>query len=79
VLAYGDHILTMQPHPEIEAGFMSYLLRLRGTHLSPKELAAAIAELDIPNDAEPSPTGSRRSCAARPSNAPWRAWRPATA
>jgi GMP synthase-like glutamine amidotransferase len=45
VLAYGDHILTMQPHPEIAAGFMSYLLRLRGTHLSPKELEAAIAEL----------------------------------
>lgn len=52
VLAYGDHILTLQPHPEIEAGFMSYLLRLRGTHLSPDELAAAIAELDIPNDAQ---------------------------
>jgi GMP synthase-like glutamine amidotransferase len=51
VLAYGDHILTMQPHPEIEAGFMSYLLRLRGTHLSEAELADAIAELDIPNDA----------------------------
>jgi hypothetical protein len=51
VLAYGDHILTMQPHPEIEAGFMSYLLRLRGTHLSEAELEAAIAELDIPNDA----------------------------
>jgi hypothetical protein len=48
VLAYGDHILTMQPHPEIEAGFMSYLLRLRGTHLSPAELDAAIAELDDP-------------------------------
>jgi hypothetical protein len=46
VLAYGDHILTIQPHPEIEAGFMSYLLRLRGTHLSPQELEAAIAELD---------------------------------
>jgi hypothetical protein len=27
---------------------MSYLLRLRGTHLSPKELEAAIAELDHP-------------------------------
>jgi hypothetical protein len=76
VLAYGDHILTMQPHPEIEAGFMSYLLRLRGTHLS-EELEAAIAEL-APNDAKPSPTGSRRSCAARPSNAPWRL-EPATA
>jgi hypothetical protein len=46
VLAYGDHILTMQPHPEIAEGFMSYLLRLRGTHLSPRELEAAIAELD---------------------------------
>jgi GMP synthase-like glutamine amidotransferase len=53
VLAYGDHILTMQPHPEIAAGFMSYLLRLRGTHLSPAELDAAIAELDMPNDAQP--------------------------
>ena len=52
VLAYGDHILTLQPHPEIEAGFMSYLLRLRGTHLSPDVLDAAIAELDIPNDAQ---------------------------
>jgi hypothetical protein len=52
VLAYGDHILTIQPHPEIEAGFMSYLLRLRGTHLSPKELEAAIAELSIRNDAQ---------------------------
>lgn len=50
-LAYGDHILTLQPHPEIEAGFMSYLLRLRGTHLSPGELDAAIAELDAENDA----------------------------
>jgi GMP synthase-like glutamine amidotransferase len=52
VLAYGDHILTIQPHPEIEAGFMSYLLRLRGTHLSPEELDAAIAELDAANDAQ---------------------------
>jgi GMP synthase-like glutamine amidotransferase len=52
VLAYGDHILTLQPHPEIAEGFMSYLLRLRGTHLSPKELEAAIAELSIRNDAE---------------------------
>jgi len=52
VLAYGDHILTMQPHPEIEAGFMSYLLRLRGTHLSPEELEAAIAELGHDNDAQ---------------------------
>jgi hypothetical protein len=67
VLAYGDHILTLQPHPEIAAGFMSYLLRLRGTHLSPAELEAAIAELDMPNDARPwSPTGSPRSCAERP-------------
>jgi GMP synthase-like glutamine amidotransferase len=52
VLAYGDHILTVQPHPEIEAGFMAYLLRLRGTHLSPEELDAAIAELDAKNDAD---------------------------
>lgn len=52
VLAYGDHILTVQPHPEIEAGFMGYLLRLRGTHLAPEELEAAIAELDTENDAD---------------------------
>jgi len=52
VLAYGDHILTVQPHPEIEAGFMAYLLRLRGTHLAPEELEAAIAELDTENDAD---------------------------
>lgn len=51
ILAYGDRLLTIQPHPEIDAGFMEYLLRLRGTHLSPEELDAAIAELDRPNDA----------------------------
>jgi hypothetical protein len=28
-------------------------VRLRGTHLSPAELEAAIAELDMPNDAQP--------------------------
>jgi GMP synthase-like glutamine amidotransferase len=52
VLAYGDHTLTMQPHPEIAEGFMSYLLRLRGTHLSETELEAAIAELARDNDAQ---------------------------
>lgn len=52
VLAYGDHTLTLQPHPEIAEGFMTYLLRLRGTHLSPAELEAAIAELARDNDAQ---------------------------
>jgi hypothetical protein len=52
VLAYGDHILTMQPHPEIAEGFMSYLLRLRGTHLSPRSWRPPSRSLTRDNDAQ---------------------------
>lgn len=50
-LAYGDRVLTWQPHPEFTAGFMADLLEARGAVLPPGIAAAASASLDTPTDA----------------------------
>lgn len=51
VLAYGDTILTIQPHPEFESNFIDALIRTRGRGVVPDALLeAASAQLDKPND-----------------------------
>jgi len=51
VLAYGDTIWTIQPHPEFSAGFLDGLIRTRGRGVVPEaQLAKAAARLDEPND-----------------------------
>ena len=48
-LAYGDHIWTLQPHPEYGGGFIGGLIRTRGKGLVPDaQLAAASHTLDAP-------------------------------
>ena len=50
-LAYGDHVLTMQPHPEFGAPEMGGLLRLKGQDvLDPIALSKAQADLAVPVD-----------------------------
>ena len=49
VVAYGDDILTVQPHPEYGADFIAGLIRTRGPGLIPEDqLRAAEATLDGP-------------------------------
>ena len=51
VLAYGDHIWTVQPHPEFGAEFIDGLIRGRGQGVVPDDLLrAATANLDRPTD-----------------------------
>ncbi len=50
VLAYGDHILTIQPHPEFDAGFLEGLMTHRGGAVPPDRLDQARAALDAPTD-----------------------------
>ncbi|WP_050931453.1 type 1 glutamine amidotransferase [Aestuariivita boseongensis] len=48
-LAYGDHIWTVQPHPEFGADFIDGLIRTRGKGVVPDEqLAEAAANLNHP-------------------------------
>lgn len=39
-LLYGDHIWTIQPHPEYDAGFISNLIETRGKGVVPEPLLA---------------------------------------
>lgn len=51
VLAYGDHIWTVQPHPEFGADFIDGLIRGRGQGVVPDDLLnMATANLDRPTD-----------------------------
>ncbi len=51
VLAYGDTIWTIQPHPEFKPGYVDGLIRTRGRGLVPDAiLDSAIANLDKPNN-----------------------------
>ncbi len=51
VLAYGDHIWTVQPHPEFGPDLIDGLIRGRGRGVVPDELLHAAAEkLDQPID-----------------------------
>jgi len=54
VLAYGDHIWTLQPHPEFDRNFIAGLIDKRGRGVVPDAiLDAAAADLDGPvNNAE---------------------------
>lgn len=50
VLAYGDTIWTIQPHPEMSPEFVDGLIRFRGRGLVPDALLdAAQARNDLPN------------------------------
>ncbi len=51
VLGYGDHIWTIQPHPEFDTAFVDGLIRTRGRGVVPDEvLNAAAATLNGPTD-----------------------------
>ncbi|MBF9035533.1 type 1 glutamine amidotransferase [Rhodobacterales bacterium HKCCE2091] len=50
ILAYGDRILTIQPHPEFDAGFTRDLLEARGKVLPADLVTGAAASLDQPLD-----------------------------
>lgn len=51
ILAYGDTILTVQPHPEYGSDFIGGLIRTRGKGVVPEaQLAEATANLDTPVD-----------------------------
>lgn len=51
VLAYGDTIWTVQPHPEFDAFFVDGLIRTRGRGVVPDALLdAAAGELDKPDN-----------------------------
>ena len=51
ILAYGDTIWTIQPHPEMSNEFVDALIRARGRGLVPDDiLDAAVAKLDQPNN-----------------------------
>ena len=51
ILAYGDTIWTLQPHPEFDSAFIDGLIRQRGRGVVPDAvLDAATALLDKPNN-----------------------------
>jgi len=51
ILAYGDTIWTVQPHPEFESSFVDGLTRTRGRGVVPDRiLDAAAGELSKPNN-----------------------------
>lgn len=51
ILAYGDRILTYQPHPEFGSDFVRALIEKRGRGVVPDaQLDAALADLDAPLD-----------------------------
>jgi len=50
-LVYGDHIYTVQPHPEFNSDMIDFLVKYRGPGVVPQEILDAAAErLDVPND-----------------------------
>ena len=50
-LAYGDHVLTVQPHPEFDARFVEGLAIHRGPGVVPEaQLRDVMADLDKPVD-----------------------------
>lgn len=50
-LVYGDHIWTIQPHPEYDSAFIKGLIDTRGKGVVPDDvLAAARDKLDRPSD-----------------------------
>lgn len=50
-LAIGDHILTIQPHPEFDADILSTIAEERGRGVVPEDLLAqAKADLEQPTD-----------------------------
>lgn len=52
-LSYGDHIWTIQPHPEFRPIFVDGLIRTRGVGVVPDhQLEAAARDLDAPLDAD---------------------------
>ncbi len=52
-LAYGNQILTIQPHPEFTARTIQQLITLRGKGNVPDDLLEkAMSELDAPNDSD---------------------------
>ncbi|PID60732.1 MAG: glutamine amidotransferase [Gammaproteobacteria bacterium] len=51
-LAYGDDILTIQPHPEFDGRFMAGLLKYRGMNLPDDIRERAENRLEIPLDSE---------------------------
>ncbi|CUI01833.1 type 1 glutamine amidotransferase [Leisingera aquaemixtae] len=51
ILAYGDHIISWQPHPEFPSAFVGGLIEKRGRGVVPDEvLDRAAAGLDAPVD-----------------------------
>lgn len=51
ILAYGDSIWTIQPHPEFTDAFIDALIRTRGRGVVPDDLLdAATGRLNRPND-----------------------------
>mgnify|MGYP001047854980 CR=1 FL=1 len=51
ILAYGDMIWTIQPHPEFESSFIDGLIRTRGRGVVPDQiLDTAAGELSKPNN-----------------------------
>ncbi|KIN71699.1 type 1 glutamine amidotransferase [Sulfitobacter guttiformis] len=51
MLAYGDTIWTVQPHPEFSAEFIDGLIKTRGEGVVPdKQLVAATTTLPLPTD-----------------------------
>lgn len=51
VLAYGDHVWTVQPHPEFDDAFIDGLIRTRGKGVVPDaQLEAADSRLGVPTD-----------------------------
>jgi len=51
ILAYGDHIVSWQPHPEFPSAFVGELIEKRGRGLVPEDvLDPALSELDAPVD-----------------------------
>jgi GMP synthase (glutamine-hydrolysing) len=52
ILAYGDHIWTLQPHPEFRNEFTSGLIEKRGRGVVPDDVLDQAAQgLDTPVDA----------------------------
>lgn len=50
-LVYGDHVWTIQPHPEYDSDFIAGLIANRGKGVVPDPLLdAASARLDLPSD-----------------------------
>ncbi len=50
VAAYGDHILTLQPHPEFSGSVIETLIACRGANVPKDRLARATAMLGDPVD-----------------------------